>query len=448
MAIIKFPAQMKWGVATASYQIEGAVNEGGRGKSIWDTFSKTPGKVLNGDHGDVACDSYNRYQEDVDIISDLGVDFYRFSISWPRIFPKGKGEISQEGLNYYHRLVDELLAKGIEPMCTLYHWDLPQALQDNGGWENRETIQAFTAYAAIMFKEFKGKINYWITFNEPWCASFLSNYYGKHAPGNTDLQIAVNVAHHMNVAHGKAVKALREIDEEANIGFAPNAEWNEPYSNTPEDIKACKLANGFFIDWFFDPVFKGHYPEAIVEVFRKNNAFLHLEDGDMEMISQPIDFLGVNYYTGGVARYQENAGLFETERVDTGRQKTDIGWDIYPEGFYNVLTHISNTYGDIPIYITENGSCYNDEPHNGRVVDEKRIDYLKRHLVALNRAIESGVNIKGYIAWSLLDNFEWAEGYSMRFGLVHVDYRSLKRTKKESFYWYKHMLNNNFFETN
>lgn len=446
MSIVQFPKDMKWGVATASYQIEGAVKEGGRGPSIWDTFSKTPGKVVNGDNGDVACDSYHRYEEDIEILDELGVQFYRFSVAWPRIFPDGSGEVNQEGLDYYHRLVDGLLEKGIEPMCTLYHWDLPQTLQDNGGWASRETIDAFVSYATLMYKEFEGKIKHWITFNEPWCASFLSHYLGAHAPGHTDLQLAIDVAHHIHVAHGKAVMAFRKLGVTGQIGYAPNVEWNEPYSSHKADIKACADANAFFIDWFFDPVFKGSYPESLIEIFEKHGAKLHIETGDMEIINQPIDFLGINYYTGGVTRHKANEGMFESERVDTGYQKTDIGWNIYPEGFYKVLSHVSHTYGDIPIYITENGSCYNNEKESGRVKDDKRIDYLKQHLIALDRAMKAGVNIKGYISWSLLDNFEWAEGYTMRFGMVYVDYRTLERTKKDSYYWYKKLINNHFFE--
>lgn len=445
MSVIQFPTDMKWGVATAAYQIEGAANEGGRGISIWDTFSKTPGKVINGDNGDVACDSYHRYIEDIDIMSELGVDFYRFSVSWPRIFPSGTGEVNQEGLDYYHRLVDCLLEKGIEPMLTLYHWDLPQALQDKGGWDNQETIDAFVHYAKIMFNEFRGKVKYWITFNEPWCISFLSNYIGVHAPGNKDLQLAVNVAHHLLIAHGKAVKSFRDIHTDGHIGIAPNVDWNEPYSKRKEDIDACRRVNAYFIEWFFDPVFKGTYPEFMVNWFEKKGVKLNIDKEDMKIIQQPIDFLGINYYTGGVGRYKENEGLFDHERVETGYLKTDIGWGIYPEGFYKVLTYIADKYGNIPIYITENGACYNNDPENGQVKDEKRIDYIKQHLVSLHRSIASGVNVKGYITWSLLDNFEWAEGYSMRFGLVHVNYKTLERTKKDSFYWYKQTLSNNFF---
>ncbi|MGN8647498.1 GH1 family beta-glucosidase [Gracilibacillus sp. HCP3S3_G5_1] len=446
MAIIQFPKDMQWGTATASYQIEGAASEGGRGVSIWDTFSKTPGNVVNGDNGDVACDSYHRYEEDVELMKDLGIDVYRFSVAWPRIFPNGTGEVNQEGLDYYHRLVDKLLENGIEPMCTLYHWDLPQALQDKGGWGNRETIHAFVDYAELMFKEFSGKIKKWLTLNEPWCISFLSNYIGVHAPGNRDLQLATQISHHLLVAHGKSVQKFRELGVDGEIGFAPNTTWLEPYSNRQEDIDACNREIGWYIEWFMDPVFKGSYPSFMIDWFKKKGVELEIEDGDMETINQPVDFLGINYYTGHIARYKENEGLLDWEMVEMNYDRTDIGWPIFPEGFYQVLMRIKNSYGDIPIYITENGSCYNDEPENGSVKDAGRINYLEQHLTALSRAIASGVNIKGYITWSLMDNFEWAEGYTMRFGIVHVNYRTLERTKKDSFYWYKQTIANNWFE--
>ncbi|WP_208586789.1 GH1 family beta-glucosidase [Gracilibacillus suaedae] len=446
MAIIQFPKDMQWGTATASYQIEGAANEGGRGVSIWDTFSKTPGNVVNGDNGDVACDSYHRYEEDVELMKDLGIDVYRFSVAWPRIFPNGTGEVNQEGLDYYHRLVDKLLENGIEPMCTLYHWDLPQALQDNGGWGNRDTIDAFVDYAELMFKEFSGKIKKWLTLNEPWCISFLSNFIGVHAPGHQDLQLATQISHHLLVAHGKTVQKFRELGNDGEIGFAPNTTWLEPYSNRQEDIDACNREIGWYIEWFMDPVFKGTYPEFMVDWFKKKGVELDIEDGDMETINQPVDFLGINYYTGHIARYKENEGLLDWEMVEMNYDRTDIGWPIFPEGFYNVLMRIKDSYGDIPIYITENGSCYNDEPENGSIKDTGRINYLEQHLTALSRAIASGVNVKGYITWSLMDNFEWAEGYTMRFGIVHVNYRTLERTKKDSFYWYKQTIANNWFE--
>ncbi|MBM7603967.1 beta-glucosidase [Metabacillus crassostreae] len=382
---------------------------------------------------------------DIEIMKDLGIDVYRFSVAWPRIYPSGTGEVNQKGLEFYHRFVDKLLENGIEPICTLYHWDLPQALQDQGGWGNRETIDAFASYAETMFNEFEGKIKYWITLNEPWCISFLSNYIGAHAPGNTDLQLATQISHHLLVAHGKAVKKFRELKIEGEIGFAPNTTWLEPYSNSKEDIEACRRENAYFIEWFMDPVFKGEYPQFMVDWFKKKGVEMKIDVGDLEIIQQPIDFLGINYYTGHIARYKENEGLFDWEYVEIGYERTDIDWPVYPDGFYKVLTHITERYGNVPIYITENGSCYNDEPVNGRVKDEKRTKYLKQHLTALSRSIDSGVNIKGYMAWSLLDNFEWAEGYSKRFGMVFVDYLTQERIKKDSFHWYKKTISNNWF---
>lgn len=447
MAIIQFPENMKWGTATASFQIEGATKEDGRGPSIWDTFCETPGKVLNGDNGDIACDSYHRIDEDVAVMKDLGIDFYRFSIAWPRIFPTGTGEVNEKGLDYYIRLVDALLENGIEPMVTLYHWDLPQALQDKGGWDNRDTIDAFVNYAEVMFKALSSKVEKWITFNEPWCVSFLSNYLGIHAPGNKDLQLAVNIAHHLHVAHGRTVQKFRALGIDGEIGYAPNTTWLEPFSNKQEDIEACRRAVGEFVEWFFDPVFKGSYPQFLVDWFKQKGVTVPIVDGDMEDIHQPIDFVGINYYTGSVARYKEEAGYLDFEPVDMGYEKTDIGWNIYPEGFYKLLTYVTEQYGEVPIYITENGSCYNDEPGvDGRVRDDRRINYLKQHLTSLKRSMDSGVNIKGYITWSLMDNFEWAEGYSKRFGIVFVNYRTLERIKKDSFYWFKQTARNNWFE--
>ncbi|MBT2570004.1 GH1 family beta-glucosidase [Planococcus sp. ISL-110] len=446
MAIMEFPKDMKWGAATAAYQIEGAAFKDGKGPSIWDTFSHTPGKVLNGDNGDVAVDSYHRYEEDIQLMKELGIDTYRFSVSWPRIFPTGSGEVNEKGLKFYHDFVDALLANGIEPMCTLYHWDLPQALQDKGGWENRETVDAFADYAELMFKEFNGKIKSWITINEPWCVSFLSNFIGIHAPGNRDLQLATNISHHLLLAHGKAVSRFRELGIEGGIGYAPNVEWLEPFSSKQEDIDACDRGMGFLMEWFFDPVFKGSYPAFMVDWFKGKGVTLQIEEGDMEIINQPIDFLGINYYTGSVGRYKKDEDLFDLERIDIGFEKTDFDWFIYPEGFYRVLTKIKDQYGSIPIYITENGACYNDEVENGRVHDQRRIEYLKQHLTSIKRSIDYGVNIKGYLTWSLLDNFEWAEGYDKRFGIIHVDFNTLVRTKKDSYYWYKQTINNGWFD--
>ncbi|MEH7226065.1 GH1 family beta-glucosidase [Bacillus sp. JJ1566] len=442
MPIIQFPKSMKWGTATAAYQVEGAAFEDGRGLSIWDTFSHTPGKVKNGDNGDIACDSYHRYPEDIDLLDQLGANVYRFSVSWPRIYPNGKGELNSVGLQYYHNLVDRLVEKGIEPMLTLYHWDLPQALQDQGGWANRDTVEAFSQYAITIFREFNGKVKYWQTINEPLCAAFLSNYRGVHAPGYQDLQLAVDVSHHLVLAHGKAVRVFRELGIEGQIGTATNTTWREPFSDRIEDIEACRREIGHNIDWFLDPIFKGEYPQYLVEWFKKKGAELHIEDGDMEIIQQPIDFIGVNYYSGNVARYKENAGLLDIENIEIDYNHTYIGWPIYADGFYKVFHYLAERYGNVPLFITENGACCVDELANGKVNDQDRIDYYKQHLTAVSRAIESGIPIIGYLAWSLLDNFEWAEGYGKRFGLVYVDFHSLERIKKESYHWFKEVIAN------
>ncbi|QWU17709.1 beta-glucosidase [Paenibacillus sophorae] len=440
MRTVQFPQDFVWGAATAAYQIEGAYNEDGRGMSIWDTFSRIPGKVENMDNGDVACDSYHLYLEDIALMKELGITSYRFSIAWPRIFPEGTGEVNAKGLEFYHAFVDALLGHGIEPVCTLYHWDLPQSLQDSGGWENRDTVGAFAAYAETLFRSLGGKIKKWLTINEPWCVSFLSNYQGIHAPGNKDLQTAVTVAHHLLLAHGSAVRKFRELELPGEIGYAPNVTWMEPYSSRKKDVEACKRENGCYVEWFMDPVFKGEYPSFLVKWFREKGAEVPILKGDMELIHEKIDILGINYYSGSLAKYEESAGLTACEPVEMGDDRTDIGWPIYPEGFYKVLSYINNRYGDIPIYITENGACYNDGPDNGIVADPKRVGYLHKHLLQLHRCISNGIPVKGYFAWSLLDNFEWAYGYSMRFGLVHVDYDTLARTPKDSFYWYQDVI--------
>lgn len=449
MSIHKFPQDFKWGVATASYQIEGAYNEDGRGMSIWDTFAHTPGKVKNGDNGNVACDSYHRVEEDVQLLKELGVKVYRFSVSWPRVLPSGRGEVNRAGLDYYHRLVDALLANGIEPFCTLYHWDLPQALQDEGGWGSRGSIDAFAQYAELMFNEFKGKIKHWITFNEPWCMAFLSNYLGVHAPGNKDLQLAIDVSHHLLVAHGKAVKRFRELGIPGEIGIAPNTAWAVPYRNTEEDIEACLRINGWSGDWYLDPIYFGEYPKFMLEWYEKLGYQPPVVAGDMDIIRQPIDFIGINYYTSSMNRYNtgEEGGMLSSEAVSLGVAKTDIGWEIYAEGLYQLLRYTADKYDNPNLYITENGACYNDGlEQDGRIHDQRRIDYLAMHLIQASRAIEDGINLKGYMEWSLMDNFEWAEGYGMRFGLVHVDYDTLVRTKKDSYYWYKGVISRNWFE--
>ncbi|MFC5701949.1 GH1 family beta-glucosidase [Cohnella faecalis] len=447
MARLYFPEDFVWGTATASYQIEGAYNEDGRGPSIWDTFSKTPGKVANGDNGDAACDSYHRYEEDIALLKKLGVKAYRFSIAWPRLYPNGTGELNAQGLDYYRRVVDALLAAGIEPCVTLYHWDLPQALQDKGGWENRETIEAFTRYAETVFRAFDGKIKQWITFNETWCVSFLSNWIGAHAPGNKDLQTALTVAHHCMVAHGEAVKLFRKLGIQGEIGTTHNLYWWEPYTTSQEDAEAARRNRGVFNEWFMQPTFKGSYPDFLVDWFKSKGAEVPILPGDMETISQTIDFIGINYYSGGFGRYQKDEGDFDCEEVQVGFERTNMDWNVYPDGLHKVLTWVREEYGDTPIYITENGACYEDElTSDKRVHDAKRTEYFKKHFIQLHRLIESGVPLKGYFAWSLLDNFEWAEGYRKRFGIVYTNYATLERHPKDSYFFIQKVIADRGFD--
>lgn len=439
MTTFTFPPHFQWGAATAAYQIEGGWDEDGKGPSIWDTFCHTPGKVLNGDTGDVACDSYHRMDEDIALLKDLGVQAYRFSVSWPRIFPEGTGQVNRQGLDYYKRLVERLRENDIEPFCTLYHWDLPQALQDRGGWENRETADAFVHYAETMFQEFDGLIEKWMTFNEPWCITMVGHYQGRHAPGRQDLQAALDVGHHVLLAHGKTVKRFRELGTRGMIGFAPDLYWYEPFSDTSEDRQAAERGMGGY-QWFVEPVFKGTYPAFMETWYRSKGGEAPIRPGDMETIRQPIDFLGINYYSGGVVKHQENTGLLDFASVDIGYEKTGRNWFIYPQGLYNILRWVTEDYGPLPIYITENGAPFNDEVESGRVRDEERIRFLELHMLQLARCIQSGIDLRGYMVWSLMDNLEWANGYSLRFGLVHVDFDTLTRTKKDSYYWYQERI--------
>lgn len=446
MSIFKFPAHFAWGAATSAYQIEGAHDADGKGPSIWDTFSHTPGRIAHGDTGDIACDSYHRLEEDLDLLSELGAKMYRFSISWPRVLPQGRGHINEAGLAYYLGLVDGLLARGIEPFCTLYHWDLPQALQDQGGWENRSTIDAFVEYASLMFTRFSGRIKHWITFNEPFCAAFVGNWWGVHAPGKRDMGIALTVAHHILVAHGRAVKVFRILLTQGKaggiIGIAPNITWGVPYGNNDADKAACLRSIQWSSDWFLDPIFFGHYPTELARWFEEQGFVFNAPREDLQDIMEPVDFIGCNYYAARIHRYRPEAGPIACEELDMGLEVSDIGWPYQAEGFHDSLGYISAKYGNIPLYITENGACINESPH-----DSRRIDYYRAHLASLARAIDNGVNVLGYMAWSLLDNFEWAEGYGMRFGLVEVDFASGKRRTKDSYKWLAKIYKSNVLGT-
>ncbi|AAM23648.1 Beta-glucosidase/6-phospho-beta-glucosidase/beta- galactosidase [Caldanaerobacter subterraneus subsp. tengcongensis MB4] len=446
--LVKFPKDFTWGVATSSYQIEGAVNEDGRTPSIWDTFSKTEGKTYQGHTGDVACDHYHRYKEDVQIMKEIGVKAYRFSIAWPRIFPE-EGKYNPKGMDFYKRLVDELLKREIIPVATIYHWDLPQwAYEKNGGWLNRESVKWYVEYASKLFEELGDVIPLWITHNEPWCSSILSYGIGEHAPGHKDWREALIAAHHILLSHGEAVKVFRDMNlKGAQIGITLNLTPAYPASEKEEDKLAVQYADGFANRWFLDPIFKGNYPEDMMELYSKIiGEFDFIREGDLETISVPIDFLGVNYYTRSIVKYNEDS-MLKAENVPGPGKKTEMGWEISPESLYDLLKRLDREYTKLPMYITENGVAFKDEvTEDGRVHDYERIEYIKEHLKAIARFIEEGGNLKGYFVWSLLDNFEWAHGYSKRFGIVYVDYETQKRILKDSAFWYKGVIEKGVIE--
>jgi beta-glucosidase len=446
--LIKFPKDFVWGVATSSYQIEGAVNEDGRTPSIWDTFSKTEGKTYQGHTGDVACDHYHRYKEDVEIMKEIGVKAYRFSIAWPRIFPE-EGKYNSKGIDFYKRLVDELLKKDIMPVVTIYHWDLPQwAYEKGGGWLNRDSVKWFAEYATKLYEELGDVIPLWITHNEPWCASILSYGIGEHAPGHKDYREALIAAHHILLSHGEAVKAFREMNiKGSKVGITLNLTPVYPASEKEEDKLAAQYADGFSNRWFLDPIFKGNYPQDMMELYSKIiGEFDFIKEGDLETISVPIDFLGVNYYTRSIVKYDEES-MLKAENVPGPGKRTEMGWEISPESLYDLLKRLDREYTKLSIYITENGAAFKDEvTEDGRVHDDERIEYIKEHLKAAAKFIEEGGNLKGYFVWSLMDNFEWAHGYSKRFGIVYVDYKTQKRILKDSALWYKGVIQRSVIE--
>lgn len=431
----KFPTDFVWGVATASYQIEGAWNEDGRGESIWDRFSHTPGKVLNGDTGDVACDHYHRWREDLALMKDLGVKAYRFSIAWPRVLPGGSGKINEAGIDYYSQLVDGLLELGIEPYVTLYHWDLPQALQDRGGWSSRPVADAFVEYTDIATRALGDRVKNWITLNEPWVSAFVGYKDGRHAPGHTNLDEAVAASHHLLLSHGRAVPVIRNNCRDANVGITLNLTPQVPASPSLADKKAAAWMDGYTNRFFLDPLTGRGYPQDMVNSF--GNSMDFIQPGDMDTILAPIDFLGVNYYTRNIARAEIPKEENHPQTVFREGAITEMDWEVYPKGIYSLLGRLHFDYGFPAIHITENGAAFPDEaPVNGEVNDPARASYIKEHLKMVNEAISIGVPVKGYFVWSLLDNFEWGFGYSKRFGIVHVDFETQKRTLKASARWY------------
>ncbi len=459
MNFYSFPANFHWGTATAAYQIEGATAENGRTPSIWDTFAQTLGKVKDGDSGEVACDHYHRFREDIAIMASLGVTHYRFSISWPRITPQVTaqelGPINQAGLNFYRTLIAELLAASITPVVTLYHWDLPQTLEDAGGWAVRQTAYRFAEYAAVIAQEFGGEVNSFTTFNEPWCTAYLGYASGVHAPGRREPAAALAAVHHLNLAHGLAAQAIRAVAPACQISITLNLAWirTAEFPDPPSalDATAIQLADCMANGVFLDPILRGHYPPEVLAATRDISDWSFVQSDDLKIIRQPLDSLGLNYYTPTVVRHRNEqdiapphpdwVGCDDIIFCEPTPPVTAMNWSIDPRGIKELLLRLHREYPGLELNITENGAAYPDEPTpDGAIVDLLRIEYLAQHLAAVAEAIAAGAPVRGYFLWSLLDNFEWAHGYSKRFGIVHVDYQTQRRTIKNSGHWYADLI--------
>ncbi len=448
---VRFPEGFLWGAATSAYQIEGAVDEDGRAPSIWDTQCHQTDLVRDHHSGDVAADHYHRWRADISLMAELGLEAYRFSVAWPRIQPIGSGAVNQLGLDFYSRLVDGLLDHGITPMLTLYHWDLPQALEDAGGWTMRDTAERFTDFAAIVFELLHDRVPLWATLNEPWCSSLLGYADPSHAPGHHDAVEATRAIHHLNLAHGLALQAMRAIDSGRRLGIVLNPMPVHAVGPDPDGslADAVRRYDGLRNRVWSDPILHGHYPADVVEDLQAFGG-LPLRDGDLDIIAQPLDWLGINYYHDGFFRSVPGAtlahtpGLLGAAGVEPGPDQTDMGWPITPDGLRALLVDLSARHPDLPpVYITENGCAYDDPVRDGACQDPRRISYLDAHLRALHAAIAEGVDVRGYFAWSLLDNFEWSHGYHKRFGLVHVDFETQARTPRDSARWYRDVIADN-----
>lgn len=445
MKFNQFPDGFLWGVATSAYQIEGAWNEDGKGESIWDRFVHRPYNVLNGDTGDVACDHYHRMPEDVTMMKELGLQAYRFSISWPRVLPEGRGAVNEKGLDFYDRLVDNLLAAGILPNVTLNHWDYPQALMEAGGWPKRDSVDWFVDYARLIFDRLGDRVKMWATHNEPWVVAFLGYATGVHAPGICDYSRAYQAAHHLLLAHGKTVQLFRQGGYQGQIGIVLNLHGFEPASDSEADRATCQRAYEENVALFMEPLFKGRYPEYLFDWIGSHQP--QVQAGDLDIISHPIDFLGINHYMSHPVSHDISGSLLKARLgfvFAPGWGETEMGWGINPPGLRGVLLDVKEKYGNPKMYITENGCALNDIPdETGFVADWGRVNYLRAHLSAAYEAIDAGANLQGYFAWSLMDNFEWAMGYMPRFGMVRVDYETGQRTPKQSALWYHEVINRN-----
>jgi beta-glucosidase len=438
---VTFPDGFLFGTATAAYQIEGAAAEDGRTPSIWDTFSRTPGKVMHGDTGDIACDHYHRLDADLDILSELGLGAYRFSIAWPRVLPGGGRTVNQKGLDFYRRVFDSLSARGIAPMVTLYHWDLPQELEDAGGWRNRDTAYRFAELASIIADAFAGDAAFWVTLNEPWCSAFVGHLEGRHAPGLESLPATLQAAHHLLLGHGLAQQALRGTVS-GEIGVTLNLSDVHPATDSEADLRAASRIDGSENRWFLDPIFKGTYPADMEQWYSEHGAQAPVQDGDLDLIAAPIDFFGLNYYQLHHVVADDAEPYHAARILPPEPPVTDGDTPVRPEGLVNLLRRVSREYTDLPIYITENGAPYNDyiTPEN-TVDDLERVDYLQKHFAAVADCIANdGLDVRGYFVWSLFDNFEWAEGYSRRFGIVFVEFGSQRRILKSSAKWYRELI--------
>jgi beta-glucosidase len=438
---MSFPRDFRWGLATSAYQVEGAVAAGGRGLSIWDTFCRVPGAIEDGTNGDVACDHYNRFDEDVRMLASLGVDSYRFSIAWPRLLPDGAGPVNETGVGFYRRLCERLREHGVAPVATLYHWDLPAALQAGRGWAVRDTVERFAEYAALAFERLGDLVDDWITVNEPFCVAFLGYGLGVKAPGTRDWREALVAGHHVLLAHARAVEAYRACGR-GRIGIALNVTPVRPASDDPADLAAARRLDGYHNRWFLDAVFRRRYPDDMVEEFERRYGMPdEVRAGELAALADPGDFLGVNFYTRVCARANPESPILGAEELPPTGDVTAMGWEIAPDALHDVLRRVATECTSLPLLVTENGAAFDDVRDGKPVIDDpRRVDYLRRHVAALQHALADGVDLRGYFPWSFLDNFEWEQGYSKRFGLVYVDYATQERIPKQSALWYRDFI--------
>jgi beta-glucosidase len=444
--INRLPRTFRWGVATSAYQIEGAVAEDGRTPSIWDTYCRVPGAIAGGDTGDISCDHYHRMPGDVALMRELEIDAYRFSVAWPRVQPGGRGPVNPAGIGFYDRLVDELLAQGVDPWLTLYHWDLPQELEDAGGWPVRDTAYRFADYAQLVYDRLGDRVTHWTTLNEPWCSAILGYVEGEQAPGRRDFAAGYHAVHHLLLGHGLAAQRLRASARgPLDLAITLNLSTSNPATDAPEDVAAARSADGLGLRLYLEPLVHGRYPEDVVADLALRGVRLPVRDGDLETINAPLSTLGVNYYfsmlssgTGEDGSTHDADGLPIRRGVPYGRPRTAMGWEIMSDDFRDLLVRLGRDYPGLPIVITENGAAFVDKPDaDGYVDDEDRVEYLAAHLAAVAEARAAGTDIRGYFAWSMLDNFEWSYGYDKRFGIVRVDYETQRRIPKRSAYWYR-----------